>query len=118
MQITPSREMLRRQLLQLRNEAVWARRGLETNHQPPHGFGDNVASSFEVIAALGLTEGETCQRYAADIRRRVDEPWELGDVDRIIDRIDTAVKELAGSVADGAPGSGESSQQTSRRSPV
>ncbi|HTA94478.1 MAG TPA: hypothetical protein VK745_33090 [Polyangiaceae bacterium] len=97
MRTAPASDVLRRQLLVVRNEAVWVRRGLEGGHQPPRGFDDSIISAFAAIGSLDLQEAERCRSYAKQIQVRKAEGWDIDVIDRVIDRIDGAVRELAGS---------------------
>jgi hypothetical protein len=95
------RTLLRRQLTTLRNEAVWAREGLTRGHQPPHGFDVQVASALDSIDRAGLVAGRRAARYSEQILGRASEAWDVGDIDRVIDQLDDALRELELSVATG-----------------
>lgn len=74
---------------------MYARAAIEQGGQPAHGFHQQMVGALDSIALAGLGGSGTAARYAAQLRRTEAEPWNLGTVDRLIDRIDDAVKELS-----------------------
>jgi hypothetical protein len=92
---TPFKTLLRRQLVNLRSEAAWARAGLIEGQQPPHGFDVQVASAFDSIARAGIETAADYPAYVQQVRALHGRPWEVADAERVLEHLDLAVRLLS-----------------------
>ena len=80
---------------------MWARDALTRGHQPPHGFDVQVVSALDSIRLAELSVGPRLANYSAQILSRHSESWALEDIDRVIDQLDNALRELELNAATG-----------------
>ena len=90
----PANEVIRQQLVRLRQDAVEARLNINRAMDVPAGFGTDVVQLFTIVGGLNFPSSARCKEYALSITGRPTAPWEIADVDRIIDRINDMLKEI------------------------
>lgn len=53
-----------------------------------------VLEALDAIASAGVGNHQACAKRASQIRKNADQQWENGDIERIIDELDVALRSL------------------------
>jgi hypothetical protein len=92
MKTVSSRDALRKQLGFLKTQAIHARLA---GGQPPHGLDVQLLGGLDSMGLANLNVSRRAARYAVDLRATAGQPWDLGMIDRLIDRFEEAQRELS-----------------------